>query len=94
MRRNHTRERSQAAPPQPGPVLHDRAIQLTAFKRAEEGDDLIIRLFEPTGRRRTTTLSVPCVDAFTRVKMDPFELKTLRLNPRTGRFHEVNLLEE
>jgi len=81
-------------PPKSGPVLSDGAAQVTAFKRAEDGDDLIVRLFEPTGRRRTTTLSIPCAGARTQVKMDPFALKTLRLNRRTRRFREVSLLEE
>ncbi len=81
-------------PPQSGPVLSDRAVQVTAFKRTEHGDDLIIRLFEPTGRHRTTTLSIPCAGAKTQVKMAPFELKTLRLSRRTRRFREVSLLEE
>jgi alpha-mannosidase len=80
--------------PASGPVLSDRAIQLAAFKRAEDGEDVIVRLFEPTGKRRTTTLSVPCVGASVRLRLDPFELKTLRLDRRSKRFHEVSLLEE
>jgi alpha-mannosidase len=80
--------------PQSGPVLSDRGVQVTAFKRAEDGEDLIVRLYEPTGRHRTTTLSIPCVGARTRLRMAPFELKTLRLSRRTSRFREVSLLEE
>jgi alpha-mannosidase len=75
-------------------MLGDKAIQLTAFKRAEEGEELILRLFEPTGRTRQTTLTVPCAGVKTRVKMGPFELKTLRVDPSTGAVREVNLLEE
>jgi len=77
-----------------GPTLSDRAIQITTFKRAEEGKDLIVRLFEPTGRARKTTLTLPCAGVKTRVKMGPFELKTLRVDPATGAVREVNLLEE
>jgi alpha-mannosidase len=77
-----------------GPALSDKAIQLTAFKKAEEGQDLILRLFEPTGRARQTTLTVPCAGVTTRVKMGPFELKTLRVDSATGAVREVNLLEE
>jgi alpha-mannosidase len=78
---------------QAGPVLSDRAIQVAAFKRAEDDDDLIVRLFEPTGRRRQTTLSLDCCGAKTAVRMEPFEIKTLRLDRRTGRVTEVDLLE-
>jgi len=95
--------------PAAGPVLSDRAVQVTAFKSAEDGDDLIVRLFEPTGRARRTTLSLDCAGATdkpdgsrgddrveyrTQVRLRPFELKTLRLNRRSGQFSEVSLLEE
>ena len=55
---------------------------------------MIIRLFEPTGRKRTTVLKMPVLDAQKKLTMDPFEIKTLRLNPRNGEFAETNLLEE
>ena len=79
--------------PKAGPTLSDRAVQVAALKRAEDGDDLIVRLFEPTGRRRRTTLSLDCCGAQTSVRMRPFEIKTLRLDRRIGRFAEVDLLE-
>ncbi|UCC49204.1 MAG: alpha-mannosidase, partial [Gemmatimonadota bacterium] len=80
--------------PKAGPALRDRAVQITAFKRAEEGGDLIVRLFEPTGHRRKTTLSLDCAAAKTPVQMEPFEIKTLRLDRQTQEFSEVDLLEE
>ncbi len=80
--------------PQTGPVLSDKAVQLTAFKRSEEGGDLVVRLFEPTGRPRRTTLSIPSASLKTPIRMGAFEIKTLRVDPRTGRVREVSLLEE
>jgi len=80
--------------PKAGPTLSDRAVQITAFKRAEDGDDLIVRLFEPTGRRRQTTLSIDCCGVKTSVRMAPFEVKTLRVDRRTRRLREVDMLEE
>jgi alpha-mannosidase len=77
-----------------GPRLSDRAVQLTTFKRTEDGSDLIVRLFEPTGRRRKTTLSLPSWGKSIPVQMGPFELKTLRINLKSGRAREVSLLEE
>jgi alpha-mannosidase len=79
--------------PQPGAVLSDQTTQLAAFKRAEDGKDLIIRLFEPTGRKRSTTLSLPFAGARKKVNLSPFEIKTLRFNPNRRRFIEVDLLE-
>jgi len=80
--------------PQTGPVLSDKTVQLTAFKRSEEGGDLVVRLFEPTGRPRRTTLSLPSASLKTPIRMGAFEIKTLRVDPRTGRVREVSLLEE
>jgi alpha-mannosidase len=79
--------------PKAGPALSDGAVQITAFKRCEDGDDLILRLFEPTGRARKTTLSLESCGLQAEVQMDPFEIKTLRIDRRSGRFREVDLLE-
>jgi alpha-mannosidase len=74
-------------------VLSDRVVQMTAFKPADDSDDLIIRLHEPTGRRRSTTLSIPFAHAATDLMFDRYEIKTLRFTPATRRFREVDLLE-
>jgi alpha-mannosidase len=80
--------------PHRGVTLSDRVVQMTAFKRAEDGNDLIIRLFEPTGQKRKTTLSVSAWGIKVPVQMKPFELKTIRVNLKTGKTREVSLLEE
>ena len=74
-------------------VLSDRAVVITALKKAEASADLIVRLFEPTGRRRTTTLSLPYAGAEIRISLGPFEIKTLAFNRKTRRFKETDLLE-
>jgi len=78
----------------PGPTLNDPTIQMTCFKRAQEGDDLVVRLFEPTGRSRSTTLSLASPSVRIRIEMGPFEIKTLRIDRHAGSVREVNLLEE
>ena len=80
--------------PHPGVLLSDRVVQLTAGKFAEEGDDLILRLFEPTGRKRSTTVAIPAAEASTKVTLDPFEIRTLRFEKKRKRFVECDLLEE
>ena len=75
-------------------ALSDKAVQVTALKKAEKGGDLIIRLFEPTGRRRTTDLILPSLGARTTVTLNGFELKTLRFRKKTKKFLDVDLLEE
>ena len=82
--------------PKAGPGLSDAVVQLAAFKQAENGRDLIVRLFNPTSRPRATTLSLPFASAKTKTKvtLGGFELKTLRYQTKVKRFVEVNLLEE
>ncbi len=76
-----------------GPVLSDSAVQLTAFKKAEEGGELILRLFEPTGRARRTTLSLPALGIEVPLKLGAFQIRTLRVDPREGSVRDVSLLE-
>ena len=73
--------------------LSDAAVEITALKKAEDGKNLIIRLFEPTGKKRTTTLSLPWAAAGKKINLSAFEIKTLSFNPRTGIFQELDLLE-
>ena len=80
-------------PPAPGIVLSDDAVQLTAFKRAERGDAFVIRLFEPTGRARTTELSIPARGLKQSVSLQPFEVKTLLLHPGANMLVETGLME-
>ncbi len=77
----------------PGPVLDDRAVVMTAFKRAESGRDLVVRLYNPTARNRSTTLSLPFAGAETRVDLGPFAVETLRFRRTSRAFAPVDLLE-
>jgi alpha-mannosidase len=78
---------------QPFVVLSDKVAQVAALKKAEDGEDLIIRLFEPTGKKRTTVLSLPWARAEKTIYLSPFEIKTFKFTPKTRRFTEVDLLE-
>jgi len=80
--------------PAPGPILDDPAVQLTAFKRAEDGRELIVRLFEPTGEARRTTLALPHLHLKHAVRLAPFEIRTLAIDPSSRRVRTVNLMEE
>lgn len=75
-------------------------VVLTVVKRAEDGDDLILRSYETAGQAVTAEIglhgtgTVPCAETRQRVPWRPYELKTLRWNPNTGQLREVNGLEE
>ena len=81
-------------------MAHDRSDRLCHRTReehggcyAENGRDIIVRLFEPTGKKRSTTLRLPFVPMSTKVNLKGFEIKTLKINSRTKKVREVNLLE-
>jgi len=74
-------------------VLSDDVIQITAIKRAQSNNDLIIRLFEPTGKSRTTVLSLPFMNRKIPVALGGFEIRTLRVKLGTGEVMNTNLLE-
>jgi len=78
--------------PQPGPLLSDDVVQIAAFKQAEDGNGFVIRLFEPTGQPRRTTLTVPSLDLAVDLELGGFEIKTLRLDPVAGTITEADLL--
>lgn len=74
-------------------TLSDDVVQMTAAKLAEDGQDLIIRLFEPTGAERETVLSLPSSGLEQKIVMRPFEIKTLRVDLAKRTILETDLLE-
>ena len=69
-------------------------IVLTALKRSETRDDLILRLVETYGQKTSCSLNLKIIDKNWNGDFRPCEIKSLRLNPHTGEIREVNLLEE
>ena len=74
-------------------TVSDPRVTVGAVKRAEQGPDLVVRLFEPTGEARKFTLSFPGMGWRFRLDLRPFEIRTLLVNPRTGRLREADLIE-
>ena len=81
-------------PPLPGAILSDPVIQMPAMKLAEDGRRVVVRLFEPTGAPRQTTLSIPALGVETALSFGPFELKTLAVDLASRAVCETDLLEE
>jgi alpha-mannosidase len=79
--------------PVSGITLSDDRVLLTAFKEAENGDGFILRLFEPTGTVRTTSLIIPALGMEQPIDMNPFEIKSFLLRPQAKLLQEVDLLE-
>jgi alpha-mannosidase len=79
--------------PAAGVVVEGDAVEVTAFKRSEDGRDAVIRLFEPTGKPRRAVVKLPAVGARAAVRLKGFEILTLRLDRRTKKLVETDLLE-
>lgn len=69
-------------------------VIVSAVKEAEEGDDIVIRCFEATGRQSKATVNLAFAKSQWSGTFHPFEIKTLRVNRRTGAVTEVNILEQ
>lgn len=81
-------------PPKPWLRLSDDAVQVTAIRPAEDGRGLMLRLFEPTGVARTTTVTLPAAGLRRRVRLQPFEVKTFVVDLRRGVWRETDLMEQ
>jgi alpha-mannosidase len=69
-------------------------IVITAIKKSEEGDDLIIRCVETSGIETSATIDLTFINRKWNGNFKPCEIKSLRLNYKTRDIKEVNLLEE
>ncbi|GGA42957.1 glycoside hydrolase family 38 C-terminal domain-containing protein [Paenibacillus physcomitrellae] len=80
---------------QPGSFirLQDEVVQLSAFKKAEQGESYILRLFEPTGEARKTTLEIPSHGISAEIQLEGFEIKTLAFDPAKHELREAELCE-
>lgn len=69
-------------------------VVVTAIKNAENGDDLIVRCVELAGKETTASLIFGFNNRNWNGTFGPCEIKTLRINRKSGAVKEVNLLEE
>ncbi len=81
-------------PAVPGAILSDTVVQMPAMTLSDDGRRLLVRLFEPTGAPRETTLRVPALDITRALAFGPFEVKTLVVDLATRAVCETNLLGE
>ncbi len=69
-------------------------VVMSAMKKAEEGNDLIVRCYETDGRATSASLELEWLHKKWSGDFRPFEIKTLRVPLGGGNIREVNLLEE
>ena len=73
--------------------LSESSILVTAIKRAEESDAIIIRLFEPSGQAERCEVRLPLYGIEQSLDFGAFEIKTLSLDVATKTLKEVSLIE-
>jgi alpha-mannosidase len=83
----------EGTPPLPGVHLEDDVVRLAALKMSEDGDALVLRLFEPTGSSRDTRVRIPALGLDVPVTLGPFELRTLLVDLATRTVSRADLLE-
>jgi alpha-mannosidase len=76
-----------------GVTLSDDVVQMTACKISEDARSLVVRLFEPTGVARHTTLRMPALGVEADLTLGPFELRTVSINLATGFVADIDLME-
>jgi len=69
-------------------------VVVAAVKKAEDGDDLIVRCYETAGRPAKATLELGLVNRRWTGSFRPLEIKTLRVPIAGGKIREVSLLEQ
>lgn len=69
-----------------------QSVEVLAIKRAEQGDDVIVRLQERAGSQITARVRSPMLKLDHSVTLQPWELKTLLVS-RGGQVREVSVLE-
>ncbi len=69
-------------------------VLISSVKKAEHGDDLILRCVELSGKAVEATIDLRFARKKWKGDFSPFEIKTLKMNDKTGDIKEVNVLEE
>ncbi|MBN1987341.1 MAG: alpha-mannosidase [Prolixibacteraceae bacterium] len=69
-------------------------IIVSAIKQAEDNDDIVIRCVETLGQATSATIDLRFTGRTWSGSFRPFEIKTLRMNPKSGKITETNVLEE
>jgi alpha-mannosidase len=69
-------------------------VRLAAMKRAEDNDDLILRVFNPSEAPVESDVTIPPRGVSGHIELGPFEIQTLRLSRERSTVLRVNLLED
>lgn len=77
-----------------GVTLSGKSIDITAIKFAEDSNDIIIRLFNPTAQTQKTNVNVKWMDLKFSVTLGAYEVKTYRIDSKNIKVHQTDMLEK
>ncbi len=82
--------------PKSGSFINSPApnVIVTAVKQAENGEEIILRCVESHGKKTNGEIDLSFAGKKWSGSFRPFEIKTLRVDTKSGNVKEVNLLEE
>ncbi|MBN2307475.1 MAG: alpha-mannosidase, partial [Candidatus Hydrogenedentes bacterium] len=69
-------------------------VLLSVLKKSEDGDAIIVRGYETEGRAAKAAIRLPYAKRAAQTAFAPHEIKTLRIDRKSGKAVEVDLLEE
>lgn len=74
-------------------TLDNKAITLSAFKKAFDDNGYIIRLYNSAASTQTANIEIPCIGTKKALEFGKYEVKTFRVNTATGAFEETDMIE-
>ncbi len=80
--------------PKAGVTVSGDVVEVITVKKAMKGSAFIVRLYEPSGRARKVKVNMPATGKRMTVKLDGYEVVTLKVNPRSGKSEYVDLMEK
>jgi len=79
--------------PAPSVRLSNPSVRMTALKMSEEGERLILRLFESSGRPAKTAVGIPVLGMAFQAGLGAFEIKTFSIDLESKAVSETDLAE-
>ena len=80
--------------PLPAMLMDPEESLVSACKKSEKQGGYIIRLYESAGRENKGVLSFPWLEAAYEVSLQPFEIRTLHLDEKSGVIKETEMIWE
>ncbi len=77
--------------PKAGVTIEGEGIYVSAFKKCEEGNGYILRVYEPIGEKRYGRVIIESLNMDFNVELSPFEVKTFKVE--NGKVIEVTMTE-